>query len=96
LMCEVGPNKQLLQHVEEMLLQVPDDFIEIMITATCQLTWHHKSNTLEVKDIQLHLECQWNMWIPSFGSEEIKFYKKAYTTEAHKQRMALICETTKK
>ncbi|KGL81619.1 Transcription initiation factor TFIID subunit 12 [Tinamus guttatus] len=41
-------------------------------------------------------ERQWNMWIPGFGSEEIRPYKKACTTEAHKQRMALIRKTTKK
>ena len=27
----------------------------------------------------------WNMWIPGFGSEELKPYKKSATTEAHKQ-----------
>lgn len=31
------------------------------------------------------LERQWNMWIPGFGSDEIRPYKKACTTEAHKQ-----------
>ena len=30
-------------------------------------------------------ERNWNMWIPGFGAEELKPYKKATTTEAHKQ-----------
>ena len=30
-------------------------------------------------------ERQWNMWIPGYGSEEIRPFKKACTTEAHKQ-----------
>lgn len=34
-------------------------------------------------------ERQWNMWIPGFGSEEIRPYKKACTTEAHKQVRSL-------
>ncbi|XP_058426989.1 transcription initiation factor TFIID subunit 12 isoform X2 [Marmota monax] len=80
----------------QMLLQIADDFIESVVTAACQLARHRKSSTLEVKDVQLHLERQWNMWIPGFGSEEIRPYKKACTTEAHKQRMALIRKTTKK
>lgn len=31
------------------------------------------------------LERQWNMWIPGYGSDEIRPFKKACTTEAHKQ-----------
>ncbi|EHB02222.1 Transcription initiation factor TFIID subunit 12 [Heterocephalus glaber] len=96
LVRELDPNGQLDEDMEEMLLQIADDFIKSMVTAACQLTWHRKSSTLEVKDVQLHLECQWNMWIPGFGSEEIRPYKKACTTEVHKQRMALIWKTTKK
>ena len=38
------------------------------------------------------VERSWNMWIPGFGSsEEPKPYKKAATTEAHKQ----VCVTTR-
>ncbi|XP_056413340.1 transcription initiation factor TFIID subunit 12 isoform X2 [Hyla sarda] len=96
LVREVDPNEQLDEDVEEMLLQIADDFIESVVSAACQLARHRKSNTLEVKDVQLHLERQWNMWIPGFGSEEIRPYKKACTTEAHKQRMALIKKSQKK
>ncbi|XP_030225330.1 transcription initiation factor TFIID subunit 12 [Gadus morhua] len=96
LVREIDPNEQLDEDVEEMLLQIADDFIESVVTAACQLARHRKSNTLEVKDVQLHLERQWNMWIPGYGSEEIRPFKKACTTEAHKQRMALIRKTTKK
>lgn len=31
------------------------------------------------------LERNWNMWIPGFGMEDLKPYKKASATEAHKQ-----------
>ena len=27
----------------------------------------------------------WNMWIPGFGGEEVRPFKKLATTEAHKQ-----------
>jgi len=30
-------------------------------------------------------EHHWNMWIPGFGSDEVRPYKKSATTEAHKQ-----------
>ncbi|XP_032484745.1 transcription initiation factor TFIID subunit 12-like [Phocoena sinus] len=85
LVREVDPDEQLDEDVEEMLLQIADNFIESVVTAACQLARHRKSSTLEVKDVQLHLEHQWNIWIPGFGSEEIRPYKKACTTEAHRE-----------
>ncbi|KAK2112966.1 Transcription initiation factor TFIID subunit 12 [Saguinus oedipus] len=93
LVREVDPNEQWEEDVEEMLLLV---ILWSVVTAAGQLARHRKSSTLEVKDVQLHIERQWNRWIPGFGSEEIRPYKKACTTEAHKQRMALIRKTTKK
>jgi len=96
LVKEVDPLEQLDEDVEEMLLQIADDFIDNVVTSACQIAKHRKANTVEVKDVQLHLERNWNMWIPGFGSEELKPIKKAATTEAHKQRLALIRKTLKK
>lgn len=46
--------------------------------------------------INFFLERQWNLWIPGFGNDELRPYKRAAVTEAHKQRMALIRKTSKK
>lgn len=67
------------------MLQVADDFIENVINTSCQLAKHRKSSTLEVKDVQFHLERNFNLWIPGFSSDELKPFKKSFATEAHKQ-----------
>ncbi|CAC5393516.1 TAF12 [Mytilus coruscus] len=96
LVKEVDPMEQLDDDVEEVLMHIADDFIENVVSAACKIAKHRKSNTLEVKDVQMHLERNWNIYVPGYGSDELRPYKKAATTEAHKQRMALIKKTLKK
>ncbi|XP_045454676.1 transcription initiation factor TFIID subunit 12 [Melitaea cinxia] len=96
LVREVDPTVQLDEEVEELLLQLADDFIDTTLNAACSLAKHRHAPTVELKDVQLHLERQWNMWIPGFGNDELRPYKRAAVTEAHKQRMALIRKTIKK
>lgn len=55
LVREVDPNEQLDEDVEDVLLQLADDFVESAISAACLLAKHRKSNTVDVKDLQLHL-----------------------------------------
>ncbi|XP_067013106.1 transcription initiation factor TFIID subunit 12 isoform X2 [Anabrus simplex] len=96
LVREVDPTEQLDEEVEELLLQLADDFVESTVGAACLLAKHRRSTTVEVKDVQLHLERHWNMWLPGFGTDELRPYKRAVVTEAHKQRLALIRKALKK
>lgn len=38
-----------------MLLQLADDFVETTVNAACLIAKHRHANTVEVKDVQLHL-----------------------------------------
>ncbi|XP_065583487.1 transcription initiation factor TFIID subunit 12-like [Artemia franciscana] len=93
---EVDPTLQLDEELEELILAVADDFIESSVNAACHLAKHRKSNILEAKDLLLHLERNYNMWTPGYGTDELRTFKKAPTAEAHRQRMALIRKTLKK
>jgi len=55
LLHEIDPTETMDDDVEEALLHMADDFIENVITASCQLAKHRRSNILDVKDVQLHL-----------------------------------------
>ncbi|XP_076466607.1 transcription initiation factor TFIID subunit 12-like [Babylonia areolata] len=96
LVKEVDPLEQMDDDVEEALLTIADNFIESVVSTACQLAKHRKSNTLEVKDVQLCLERSHSLWVPGFGSEDMRPMKKAAVTEAHRQRQALIRKTMKK
>lgn len=96
LVREIDPTEQLDEEVEELLLQIADDFVENTVNAACLLAKHRKVAKVEVRDVQLHLERNWNMWIPGFGTDELRPYKRATVTEAHKQRLALIRKAIKK
>lgn len=101
LVNEIDPREQLDEEVEDLLLNIADDFIDNVVTNACNLAKHRGAKTLEVKDVQLILEKEWNLFIPGFGplaliNEFKQLYKKSPATEAHKQRLALIKKTLKK
>jgi len=48
-------SKKQLVFVFKVLMQIADDFIESVVTSSCKIAKHRKSNSLDVKDVQLHL-----------------------------------------
>lgn len=90
LVSQIDPSEKLDPEVEDVLMEIAEDFVDSITTAGCSLAKHRKSSTLEAKDILLHLERNWNMTLPGFGGDDIKGYKKQLTNEIHKDRIAAV------
>ncbi|XP_060201220.1 transcription initiation factor TFIID subunit 12 [Lycium barbarum] len=90
IVTQIDPSEKLDAEVEDILVDIAEEFVESITTFGCSLAKHRKSNTLEAKDILLHLERNWNMTLPGFGGDEIRTYKKPFTSDIHKERIAAI------
>lgn len=96
LIREIDTNLHLEDDVEEFLLKYVDEFIDRVINGACMIAKHRQDSTIEVKDIQQFLIRNYDIWIPGFGTDELKPYKRNATMESHKQRLALIRRALKK
>ncbi|KAE8223733.1 hypothetical protein CF319_g3282 [Tilletia indica] len=71
LVGEIDSGEQLEGDVEDLLLEIADEFIESVTHFACKLAKHRRAEKLEVKDVQLHLERNWNIRVPFPGSMPI-------------------------
>ncbi|CDK24155.1 unnamed protein product [Kuraishia capsulata CBS 1993] len=74
--------------VEELLLDLADEFVTSVTGFACRLAKHRKADTIDVKDIQLHLERNWNIRIPGHSSDDIRSIRKWNPTTAYNQKIA--------
>ncbi|XP_018565174.1 transcription initiation factor TFIID subunit 12 [Anoplophora glabripennis] len=96
LVRETDQTLNLEEEVEEIILNYVDEFIDRCLNGAALIAKNRHVNTIEVKDVQQFLNRNYNMWTPGFGTDELRPYKRSLTTEAHKQRIALIRKTLKK
>ncbi|KAF0919884.1 hypothetical protein E2562_032163 [Oryza meyeriana var. granulata] len=90
LVAQIDPSEKLDPEVEDVLIDIAEDFVESVATFACSLAKHRKSSTLEAKDVLLHAERSWNITLPGFSGDEIKLYKKPHVNDIHRERLTLI------
>lgn len=91
-MEEVAPGERLDPDVEEFLQEHIEEFVDSVTEFACRLAKHRKSKVLEPRDIQLHLEKNWNIRVPGYGDDP-RPAKRATPTSIHNIRMQAIAKT---
>ena len=61
---------QLTDVYAQTLLNIADDFVDQVIASACKLAKLRSSSTLELRDIQLILERNYNIRVPGYASDE--------------------------
>ncbi len=68
------------------MLNVADDFVDDLISTACKVAKLRGASSLEIRDIQLVLERQWNIRVPGFSSDEIRTVRRQGGTVAWQQK----------
>ncbi|RDW86138.1 putative transcription initiation factor TFIID subunit 12 [Aspergillus mulundensis] len=85
-----GDGEGLTPDAEEFMLQMADDFVDDVITAACRLAKLRHSSSLEIRDLQLVLERNYNMRISGFSTDDLRTVKKPQPTQGWTQKMSAV------
>ena len=72
------------------LLQVADDFIDQVISSACKLAKLRQSSQLDIRDLQIILERNYNIRVPGYASDELRTVKKIQPTQAWTQKLSAV------
>lgn len=72
------------------VLQVADEFLDQVVGAACKLAKLRGANQLEIRDLQLILERNYNIRIPGYASDEIRTVRKFAPAQGWVAKMSAV------
>ncbi|KAJ4347070.1 uncharacterized protein N0V89_011006 [Didymosphaeria variabile] len=82
-----GSEEALTAEVEEAVLQMADDFVDTVISNACKLAKLRESPQLDIRDLQLVLERNYNIRIPGYASDEVRTVRRLVPAPGWTQKM---------
>jgi transcription initiation factor TFIID subunit TAF12 len=79
----------VLTHLQSMLT-VADSFVDQVLHNACKMAKERGSKILEIRDIQLTLERNYNIRIPGYASDEIRTVRKIQPAPAWIAKMSAV------
>ncbi|KAF8424154.1 transcription initiation factor TFIID subunit A-domain-containing protein [Tirmania nivea] len=87
LVKQIDPDEKLDPEVEESVLELVDEFIDTVVTYACKMAKLRGSDTLDIKDMQIILERNWNIRVPGYAADEIRTVRKFAPAQGYVQKM---------
>lgn len=87
---ECAPGETFDEDVKTALLQLADDFVEEVAMQSHKLAKLRNADVIDVKDVALHLEREWDIVVPGTSGEELKPYKRPQKPGTQTQREAKV------
>ncbi len=84
------PSYRPLKNVQQLFLQIADDFVDDLVSSACKLAKLRGSTTLENRDLQMVLERQYNIRIPGYSTDEVRTAKRAAPAQGWAQKMSAV------
>ncbi|KAI1619137.1 transcription initiation factor TFIID subunit D10 [Exophiala viscosa] len=88
--CGPGPEEQLDPEAEEIFLAVADDFVDDLVSQACKLAKLRGSSSLELRDLQIILERQYNIRIPGISTDEVRTVRRPQPAPGWAHKMSAV------
>jgi transcription initiation factor TFIID subunit 12 len=75
---------------EKALSDFYESFVENALSFGCEVAKKRRSQVLQARDISVHLERQWNIYVPGFEDTQLRPYRRPQPSEAHRQRQLAV------